>query len=205
LSVKSRRLHPTRRSIIAASAGLAAAGFAGNSAPAQAAGSDLPDALDGITKIMPQAAPDMRFTNGQGRHLGLADYAGHALLVNLWATWCGPCVDELPTFATLAPKLRPFGALVLPISIDLTGAAAVRPFFKSQGIASLPILLDPNGDNMQVLDTDGIPVTIVINAAGQMVARLDGAANWDTPGMLDYLQSLGGQPRDSKPVGFIPL
>jgi len=186
---------------MAGALGLAAAGACGKFARAQA--DDLPDAAEVMTKMMPQAAPALVFSNAGGRRLTLADYAGHALVVNLWATWCGPCADELPSFAALAPKLRPSGGLVLPISIDQNGADTVRPFFASNGIHTLPVLLDPTGANMQVLNTNGVPVTIVVNAAGQMVARIDGAANWDTAGVVAYIRGLAGTPRDA--TGFIPV
>lgn len=191
----------TRRSAIAGALGLAAAGACGKFGLAQP--TDLPDAAEVLTKIMPQAAPALVFHNAQGKRLTLADYAGHALVVNLWATWCGPCADELPSFAALAPQLRASGGLVLPISIDQNGADTVKPFFASNGIHTLPVLLDPTGTNMQVLNTDGVPVTIVVNAAGQMVGRIDGAANWDTPGVVALLNGLGGTPRDA--TGFIPV
>ena len=80
--------------------------------------------------------------------------------------------------------------LILPISIDLTGAAVVRPFFARHGISDLPILLNQDGSNMQALDSNGIPVSVVINPLGQLVARLDGAANWNTPGTIAFLRGL---------------
>ena len=204
MSVKPIRPHITRRSIIAAASGLALAGGWSNSAVAQIDETGLPDAADAMTQIMPAPAPHLVFTNSKGTRLVLADCIGHALVVNLWATWCGPCVMEIPSLAALAPKLKASGGLVLPISIDLSGAAAVRPFYASHGIRTLPILLDPNGDNLRVLNTNGIPVTIIINAAGQMVARMDGAANWNTASMVKFLRSLGGKPSSGAADGFTP-
>ena len=159
-----------------------------------------------MTQVMPAPAPPLVFTNAKGKRLTLADYAGHALVVNIWATWCGPCVMEIPSLAALAPKLKANGGLVLPVSIDLSGAAAVRPFYASHDIHTLPILLDPNGDSLRVLDTDGVPVTIIINAAGQIVARLEGAANWNTGRMVKFLRSLGDKPPSGDAAGgLIPV
>jgi len=195
----------SRRSLIAAATALAAAGAWSNSAAAQTAEPDLPDAADAITRMMPQVAPRLAFRNLQGQSLTLADYAGHPLLVNLWATWCGPCIAELPSFAALAPKLEASGIRILPISIDLTGAAVVQPFYARNGITTLPILLDPDGNNLQALKTNSIPVTLVINAAGQLVARCDGAANWDTPRMRAFLQGLKVKPPAGAGAGVVPL
>jgi thiol-disulfide isomerase/thioredoxin len=198
----TRRPLATRRSILATAAGLAATAAAGKSARAQF--DDLPDATDGLEKFAPQPAPPVVFTDAHGSRLTLRDFPGHALVVNLWATWCGPCVAELPSFAAIAPRLQSSGVLILPISIDLSGATAVRPFYASHNITTLPILLDQNGTNMAVLDTDSIPLTVVINSSGHMIARMDGAANWNTPGTLAFLQSLDAAPPPSH-TGFIPV
>ncbi len=132
----------------------------------------------------------MKFTNAKGQPLTLGAYKGHILVVNLWATWCGPCVDELPTLAALAGEIHAFGGLVLPISIDTNGAKAVQPFYALHGITNLPVLLDPNGDNLDILSTDGVPITLVVNPEGRLVARLEGAADWNTPRVRAFLQSL---------------
>jgi thiol-disulfide isomerase/thioredoxin len=181
----------TRRSMIAGLAGLAASGAAGNSRAA-AAPSDLPPAAEALNGTAPAPAPVLRFTDAAGVRRTLADYAGHGLVVNLWATWCGPCVAELPTLAAAAPELARAGILVLPISIDTTGAQVVKPFYASQGITDLPILLDPSGDAMDTLNASGIPVTIVIDTQGRLVARVDGAVDWSTKATLRALRGLTG-------------
>lgn len=188
--------------MIAAAAGLAGAVGAGKSAFAQTAG-DLPEGGTALTQVMPAPPPVLRFTDAAGRKLGLGAFGGHGLLVNFWATWCGPCVAELPSLVAIAPVLAQAGILVLPISIDLTGAQAVRPFFASHGITGLPILLDPQGGTLDALNAQGIPVTIIIDPAGRLVARYDGAANWNTPDTIKTLRGLaGGGPR-SHPQGGV--
>jgi thiol-disulfide isomerase/thioredoxin len=180
---------------------VAAAAVAGNVGSARA-DDPLPDAIDVMTRIAPQAPPALTFTDVSGRRLSLADYAGHALVVNLWATWCGPCVEELPTFDAAAPALRRHGVLILPISVDLDGAAAVTPFFAAHHISALPVLLNDNGSDMQALSVAGIPATIVVNRAGEMIARLVGAADWSTPQTVAYLAGLGAKPPQG---GFLPV
>jgi len=202
---KPYRPRLTRRSLIATAAGLAFSSSGSKYAIAQITPDDLPDALDAITKIMPQTPPNLTFTTPKGKQLSLANYRGHPLIVNLWATWCGPCVAEIPSFAALAATLKPAGILILPISIDLGGAQDVRPFYASHNIQNLPILLDPNGDNMTTLGTNSVPFSLVINAAGQAVATMDGAANWNTPGMIAYLKSLSPHAQPSGGGGFMPV
>jgi thiol-disulfide isomerase/thioredoxin len=161
---------------------------------AQIAGAELPAAGDALTQTMPAPAPVIDFTDEKGRSRRLTDYAGHGLVVNLWATWCGPCVAEIPSFAAIAPGLARHKILVLPISIDMDGAAAVAPFFASHRITTLPVLLDTEGDAMNTLNAPGIPVTIIVNPAGEVVARLVGAANWNTPGTIALIRKLAGPP-----------
>jgi thiol-disulfide isomerase/thioredoxin len=176
----------------------------GNCAVAQIAEGDLPDAAAALTQVMPTLAPPVRFADPDGRALTLADYRGHTLLVNLWATWCGPCIAEIPSFAALVPRLKKSGVLVLPISVDLTGAAVVRPFYARHGIDNLPILLNQDGSDLQTLDANGIPLTVVINPLGQLVARMDGAANWNTPGTIAFLRGLSATTPRSGHAGRVP-
>jgi len=189
-----------RRSIIA---GLAAAAACSNYARAQVTLDDLPDAAEGLDSVAPSPAPDLKFQDSNGKHLALADFRGAGLVVNIWATWCGPCVAELPSFDAIATQLGRSKILVLPISVDAEGVKAVQPFYKSHQIANLPILLDPDGTATDTLNAPGIPITLVINPAGQLVARVDGGANWNTPATLARLHHLAGQ----APVvsGFQPV
>jgi thiol-disulfide isomerase/thioredoxin len=190
-------LFPSRRSLLATLAALTAASALGKSARAD----ELPDASDALTRIMPQSAPAVSFTTPHGKMLGPANYAGHTLVLNFWATWCGPCVEELPSLAQAAPGWARHGILVLPVSIDLNGAAAVIPFYKSHDITTLPILLNSDGSDVRQLNAPGIPATLVINAQGQLVAHLVGAANWNTQATFAYLASLGATPK----TGIAPI
>jgi len=189
---RKRPLFP-RRTLIAAAPALALGVVFGNRAGAQPADDGLADASTGWQTFPPINPPALTFEDGSGKNLSFADYKGHVLLVNIWATWCAPCKEELPGFAALAPKLKPFGGLVLPISIDVTGTGAVEAYFKAHKITTLPVLADPSGQALDRLQTNGIPVTFIVNPAGKMVARLDGAAAWDTPGVIAFLRRLAGK------------
>ncbi len=191
-----------RRSLIAAAPALALGAAWSNRAVAQTESDDLPDASTGWGAFPPAAPPPLTFQNETGKTLTLDHFKGHVLLVNLWATWCGPCKAELPTFAALAPKLRSFGGLILPVSIDVDGVSAVRSYFQLQGIKDLPILVNPAGDDLDMMQTDGIPVTLVVAPSGKAVARLDGAADWNTKAVIAFLRHLarGGEPN---PDGFV--
>ena len=89
------------------------------------------------------AAPDIVFAVADGSEHRLADFLGHGMVINLWATWCAPCVEEMPSLAALSKALAPDDIAVLPLSSDRGGAARVQAFFQEHGITGLPVLLDP--------------------------------------------------------------
>ena len=102
-------------------------------------------------------------------------------MLNLWATWCVPCVAEMPALDQLARALQPNGVTVLTVSLDHGGAEQVRAFFAAHAIRSLPVLLDPHSSSMAALGLDGIPTTLLIDRAGREVARVSGSVDWAAP------------------------
>jgi thiol-disulfide isomerase/thioredoxin len=137
---------------------------------------------EGLTPVAPpQPPPDVVFIGQDGSQHRLRDFKGRGMVVNMWATWCAPCVAEMPSLAALSKALAPHNIAVLPLSSDRGGAATVSAWFKSHGITSLPVLLDPKGAMVRAFNTHGIPTTVIINTAGLVVARLEGPADWSTP------------------------
>ncbi len=134
--------------------------------------------------------PRITFVAADGSPHQLSDFEGRGMVVNLWATWCAPCVAELPALAELARRLAPSDIAVLPLSSDRGGAAAVRAFFESHGITGLPILIDPKGAAAEALRAPGIPITVLIDAKGMERARLEGPADWSTPEAAALVGSL---------------
>ncbi|HEX7388977.1 MAG TPA: TlpA disulfide reductase family protein [Acidiphilium sp.] len=168
--------------------GLASLAGFGKSARAQA----LPDVAGALTEVMPSPPPPFRFMNAGGRRLSLADYRGQGLIVNFWATWCGPCTRELPTLAALNKTLSPDGIRVLPISVDATGVRAVEPYYAAHHIEGLPVLVDPSSSALDAFHVNGIPLTIIIDRKGDMVAELEGAGDWNTPATAAAVRRLVG-------------
>ena len=124
-----------------------------------------------------EAAPDYGFLDPAGKPVTLAAFRGKPLLVNLWATWCAPCVREMPTLDRLA--VRETGKLqVLVISQDLDGAAKVTPFFEKGKFAALEPYLDPD---LRFSTGYGVnlPTTILYDAQGKEVWRVSGDMDWD--------------------------
>ncbi len=150
--------------------------------------------LDRLHAGPPVAVPDLRFTGADGAEHGLADYAGRGVVLNLWATWCVPCVAEMAALDELARR-APDGIAVLALSSDRGGAAAAQRFYGEHGIRTLPVLLDPRGAAARALGARGIPTTVLIDRAGQERARVEGAADWGAPGSVEAIRKLlGAQP-----------
>ena len=129
----------------------------------------------------PTAPPDGVFVTPDGVSHRLSEFRGHGMVVNMWATWCAPCVAEMPSLEALSKALAPQDIAVLPLSSDRGGADSVAAWYDAHGITALPVLLDPKGAMARAFDAKGIPTTVVINTAGQVVARLEGAADWSSP------------------------
>jgi peroxiredoxin len=142
----------------------------------------------------PRPAPATPFYTADGAPRTLGDYRGKNLLVNLWATWCMPCVRELPSLSALAGKIGAEGFTFLPISSDIGGAPRVEAFFKQHGITNLPVLIDKDMALMQAFGARGLPSTYVINAKGMIVGLEEGGMNWNAPDIVAGLRALVAAP-----------
>ena len=149
------------------------------------------DPLDGLERIAPaRPAPALNFEDADGRAHSLRDFLGKPVLLNLWATWCGPCVEELPSLAALAPAAAKAGIVVLPLSVDRGGTGRVRAFYASHGVDGLAVWNDPADAAAEALGLRGVPTTFLLDARGREVARLEGAADWNAKGVLEALRRL---------------
>jgi thiol-disulfide isomerase/thioredoxin len=135
----------------------------------------------------PRPAPEARFTERDGTPRRLADFRGRWVLVNLWATWCAPCVREMPSLDRLQAKLGS-RLTVLAISEDRGGGPVVDPFLKKLRLEALAIYLDPKAGVEQALAVRGLPTSFLIDEQGRIQGQLEGAAEWDSPKMLATLE-----------------
>ncbi len=191
----SRIMRPIlRRSVLAAGGTVMAAALSRKRLLGSARAQDHPpfQPLDVIKPHAPTPLPALSFLDGDGRPIGLDRFRGHGVVLNLWATWCVPCVTEMPALDALARTLAPSDIQVLTVSMDHGGADAVRPFFAAHGIRSLPVLLDPHSTALSALGLNGIPVTLLIDRDGREVARLEGPVDWATPQAAALVEQLVG-------------
>lgn len=139
-----------------------------------------------------RALPPITFQDAEGQEKTPADFAGQGLVLNLWATWCPPCVAEMPALAKMAAALSGDRIAVLPLSSDRGGKPVVDAFYQRVGLSGLGVWLDPRGAAARALGARGLPTTVIVDRMGQERARLEGDAAWDTPAMIEAVRRLVG-------------
>jgi thiol-disulfide isomerase/thioredoxin len=140
-----------------------------------------------IPATPPQPAPEVAFTDTEGKPASLADLKGKPVIVNVWATWCDPCVREMPSLEQLQRNLD--GRLVVAaISEDRGGAKVVDPFVEKMGLTKLHVFLDPKSNVSHAFELRGLPTSIILDAQGRVAGRVEGPAVWDSAKMMAVLQ-----------------
>ncbi|MCL4491996.1 MAG: redoxin domain-containing protein [Nitrospirae bacterium] len=139
-------------------------------------------------------APDFTLNDVNGKKVALSEFRGRVVLLNFWATWCGPCKAEMPSLNSLYLALKDKGLVVLAISVD-TSEKPVKSFISEKKLA-LPVLMDKNKeiyfDSYAVV---GLPTTFIIDKSGGIVEKIMGENVWDSPQMKEkILRLLGGKP-----------
>jgi thiol-disulfide isomerase/thioredoxin len=137
----------------------------------------------------PRAVPDLAFEDDAGRKRKLSEFRNKVVLLNIWATWCAPCREEMPALDRLHHQLGGPGFEVLALSIDAGGAAAVKQFYDEIGIRSLAIYVDPGMRAMGGLAVVGLPTTLLLDRQGREIGRRIGPAPWDGPEAVRMISS----------------
>jgi thiol-disulfide isomerase/thioredoxin len=134
----------------------------------------------GFVAMSPEAAPPASFKDANGDRLSLEDFRGKVVLVNIWATWCGPCRAEMPSLDRLQALHRDDGLEVVAVSVDREGIGKVRRFYSDRSLHNLKLYIDSNRSTSAAFRPDGIPMSILIDREGNVVGTLTGAAEWDS-------------------------
>lgn len=122
-------------------------------------------------------APRFTLRNLSGNLEGIDDYKDHVIVLNFWATWCAPCLEEMPAFESLYRRYRSQGLTVLAVSLDKGDSSKVKKFVDTHNL-TFPILMDNEGVAERLYPSFTIPFTYVIDKKGRVAARVDGAKNW---------------------------
>ncbi len=124
-----------------------------------------------------------------GKPVDMAAYRGKALLVNLWATWCAPCIKELPSLGKLQESLGGADFAVLTIALDEPDAAKVAPFLAQHGAANLSALIDTNRTIDKVMPVSALPTSLLVDKDGKVRAVLTGDAEWHCGAALQVVKA----------------
>jgi thiol-disulfide isomerase/thioredoxin len=134
-----------------------------------------------VIKPERKPVPDLVFQDGQGKQRSLSQWRGQVVLVNLWATWCGPCRSEMPSLATLQRRFGSNDFEVVAISVDKGGAKVAAPFLVETKATELRLYVDPTAKSIEMLTALGLPATVLIDREGKEIGRLLGPADWTSP------------------------
>ena len=148
------------------------------------AGPAMPKPL--VAEKAAKPAPVLVLTDVAGRH-PLASYKGHYVLLNMWATYCIPCVAELPALAKLKAAVP--GLTVLAVNMDRPQVDAVG-FLKSHNVAALGSLRDGDTALMRSFTVFALPTTVLIDPKGKVIGRAEGPAEWASPDAIAYFKGL---------------
>lgn len=131
------------------------------------------------------------FADDQGQPQTLEKWRGEVVLVNIWATWCAPCLVELPALAALHHRYADKGFAVVAISQDASGLKAVKPLFDKRNI-DLPIYTDADGNFFSALDLKGLPMSYLLDRKGAIVKSYAGNQEWLSEAIAKVITPLLG-------------
>ncbi len=134
------------------------------------------------------AAEEFELQTLAGENRTLADYEGKVVFLNFWATWCAPCVEEMPAMQTLADRFKDDGLRVVAVNVRERREQA-RDFVEELGL-EYTVLLDANGEALNAYNVRGLPTTIIIDREGQVVGTRLGYHPWDDPETLEAFEAL---------------
>ena len=152
-------------------------------------------AASGLPDVTPQSVPDLKveIMDIDGQSVTLADYHGSPLLVNFWATWCPPCVAELPALERAVAPLKAQSVRVLLVSVDRGGAKKAVPFLEKHGVSSPELAFDSKGAIARHLAVRGLPTTFLLSADQTKSWAFVGPFEWDMPQVQKDIQTFLSQ------------
>jgi len=133
--------------------------------------------------------PDFSLKDLTGKKVEIKQYKGKIIFLNFWATWCGPCKEEMPSLEVLHRQFKGENFVLLTISVDYEGLKPVREFLNKQRY-TFPVLLDPNGEILDLFEVKGIPTTFIIDKKGRVIGRAIGPRDWKSPEVFSLINLL---------------
>ena len=142
-----------------------------------------------VARAKPQKLPEFTFVRGDGSETSLEEWRGKVVLLNLWATWCGPCRKEMPDLDRLKADLGGDDFDLVALSIDRTGLDKPRKFLEEIGVKNLKLYNNSSGKLAASLKAFGMPTTLLLNREGEEIGRLVGPAEWGSQDAVDLVKA----------------
>jgi len=139
-----------------------------------------------------KALPSLSLEDLNGKKVDLKSFKGKVIFLNFWATWCGPCKEEMPSMETLYRQFKDRNFVFLTISVDYEGSKPVREFIEKSRY-TFPVLVDQKSETLDIFEVTGIPTTFVIDKQGKMLGKAIGPRDWNSSEIVSYLTQLISQ------------
>jgi len=133
------------------------------------------------------------FLDAAGSPVSVEDFRGRTVVLNLWAPWCVPCLQEMPALDRLAARLPDKNFAVVAVTKDPVGQSPSKATFDKMGLKRLKLYLDPDGKLEPEIGARGFPTTLIVGRDGVPLAYREGAADWDSDAMVARLEALAGR------------
>jgi thiol-disulfide isomerase/thioredoxin len=141
-----------------------------------------------VVRAAPVPAPAISFIDRDQHERTLDDFRGRVVLLNFWATWCDPCVKEMPALAHLQATLAGQPFMVVAVSQDRGGLPRVERFYREHELTGLDMFVDKTSKSARSFKLRGLPTTVLLDEQGREIGRLEGAADWDAPEALALMR-----------------
>lgn len=142
--------------------------------------------------VLPHGFPlkTVPFNDANDKAHDFSQYRGKIVIVNMWATWCPPCVRELPALNRFSKRLADDNVVLVPISIDQTDKQEVRSFLDERGMKNFNSFFDPHMQLSEIFPLDTIPATFILDTNGTLVAFVRSFVDWDDPKVENKIRKL---------------
>jgi cytochrome c biogenesis protein CcmG/thiol:disulfide interchange protein DsbE len=137
-------------------------------------------------------APLFSLEDLNGKKSALKQYRGKVVFLNFWATWCGPCKEEMPSMDELYKQFKDKEFVFLTISVDYAGITPVRDFIEKHHY-TFPVLIDPKCETLDLFEVKGIPTTFLIDKKGMIIGRAIGRKDWKRSEVVSLINLLLGK------------
>ena len=134
-------------------------------------------------------APDLSLRDLDGYKVDIRQLRGKMILLNFWATWRGPCKEEMSSLEALHQRFKERNFVLLAISVDYEDLKHVRDFMNKHHY-TFPVLLDPKGETLDLFEVKGIPTTFLIDKTGRMIGKATGPRDWKSPEVFSLINLL---------------